>query len=602
MAPPSLLAGLTSVKGQTLEARVFSGIFPRACVEVREVLGEGKDTANQEAANDSGRGSQYAHPTNGIVTPTESTRATSPFAKGSGPNARRASKSDTVSVLPSSLIRPLSQRKSARKRAGSTHSQWTSREEHLQQLMLPLSPISDPTAPRPPAPVPMLKIGDETPTSAQEPLVDEIASCLREWHSTKVHELLLARKYGSLDKMSRLVNRLDTARRQLLHKVLTAKELEKVREATVWDLVAGNKMLCGDVIVRSPSQRGRILTGDDSAIEVTKLQSMMSLLDSRPTAQVDEHNLHHLFVSLKNVVGDVVQGAAQISMYLCLKAPGSAPQPLSEAYSFDLTGRDGAAVSLSGDKLRALLVDLSLTDIGEGAGSGTTLYLVFRLMTNEPLRSATTAAAEKVGTSKDTAPSKGSTVQPSQQGSIKGGRRSVMFGSKRKESTNSRHTESRHTDSSDERRRPSLEQTRSQNSDTRPGSSATASTRARALSRDQKTLKRSVAVGVVSVNQILQSKSEADQTVRMYSTAVAGEDILESDGGWDSVLPELYPSASGKYKLSAHISRLTIHLKAFVHADAEGLIEKIPTMLHNIRQCRKIGFSGAPTKPRSTLR
>ncbi|CAN9366280.1 unnamed protein product [Alternaria alternata] len=601
VAPPSLLAGLTSVKGQTLEARVFSGIFPRACVEVREVLGEGKDTANQEAANDSGRGSQYAHPTNGIVTPTESTRATSPFAKGSGPNARRASKSDTVSVLPSSLTRPLSRRKSARKRAGSTHSQWTSREEHLQQLMLPLSPISDPTAPRPPAPVPMLKIGDETPTSAQEPLVDEIASCLREWHSTKVHELLLARKYGSLDKMSRLVNRLDTARRQLLHKVLTAKELEKVREATVWDLVAGNKMLCGDVIVRSPSQRGRILTGDDSAIEVTKLQSMMSLLDSRPTAQVDEHNLHHLFVSLKNVVGDVVQGAAQISMYLCLKAPGSAPQPLSEAYSFDLTGRDGAAVSLSGDKLRALLVDLSLTDIGEGAGSGTTLYLVFRLMTNEPLRSATTAAAEKVGTSKDTAPSKGSAVQPSQQGSIKGGRRSVMFGSKRKESTNSRHTESRHTDSSDERRRPSLEQTRSQNSDTRPGSSATASTRARALSRDQKTLKRSVAVGVVSVNQILQSKSEADQTVRMYSTAVAGEDILESDGGWDSVLPELYPSASGKYKLSAHISRLTIHLKAFVHADAEGLIEKIPTMLHNIRQCRKIGFSGAPTKPRSDI-
>ena len=40
VAPPSLLAGLTSVKGQTLEARVFSGIFPRCCVEVREVLGD----------------------------------------------------------------------------------------------------------------------------------------------------------------------------------------------------------------------------------------------------------------------------------------------------------------------------------------------------------------------------------------------------------------------------------------------------------------------------------------------------------------------------------------------------------------------------------
>ena len=38
VAPPSLLAGLTSTKGQTLEARVFSGIFPRNCVEIREVL------------------------------------------------------------------------------------------------------------------------------------------------------------------------------------------------------------------------------------------------------------------------------------------------------------------------------------------------------------------------------------------------------------------------------------------------------------------------------------------------------------------------------------------------------------------------------------
>jgi hypothetical protein len=44
VAPPSLLAGLTSVKGQTLEARVFSGIFPRSCVEVREVLGDGGAT------------------------------------------------------------------------------------------------------------------------------------------------------------------------------------------------------------------------------------------------------------------------------------------------------------------------------------------------------------------------------------------------------------------------------------------------------------------------------------------------------------------------------------------------------------------------------
>ncbi|XP_014560301.1 hypothetical protein COCVIDRAFT_23539 [Bipolaris victoriae FI3] len=596
VAPPSLLAGLTSVKGQTLEARVFSGIFPRVCVEVREVLGDSKDTPSQDTATDARRASTYPQHTNGVVTPTESTRTTSPFAKASTAHARQSSKSDAVSSLPYPTTgRPPSSRRSNRKRAGSTHSQWTAREEHLQQLALPLSPISDPTAPRPPAPVPMLKIGDETPTSAQEPLVDEIASCLREWHSTKVHELLLARKYGSLDKMSTLVNTLDTARRQLLHKVLTAKELEKVREETVWDLVAGNKMLCGDVIVRSPSQRGRILTGDDSAIEITKLQSMMSLLDSRPTPQLDEHNLHHLFVSLKHVAGDVVPGAAQICMHLCLKTPGTAPQPLSEAYSFDLTNKDGTAVSLAGDKLRALLVDLSLTDIGEGAGSGSTLYLVFRLTTNEPLRSS--SAGEKGGSSRETTPSKTSGVQPSQQGSIKGGRRSVMFGgSKRKESVNSRQT-----DSSEERRHQSFDQSRSQTAEPRPGSAATATTRARALSRDQKTLKRTVAVGVVPVNQVLQSRSEADRTVAMFCTAASGEDVSEDGGDWDSILPEIYPSASGQYTRDPHISRITIHLKAFVETDAERLIQKVPTVLHNIKQCRKIGFSGAPTKPRSDI-
>ncbi|KAF1852032.1 uncharacterized protein K460DRAFT_299706 [Cucurbitaria berberidis CBS 394.84] len=593
VAPPSLLAGLTSVKGQTLEARVFSGIFPRSCVEVREVLGEAanKETGALEVGNETGRGSHYEHgAANGVVTPTESTRATSPTAKGAGLQARRASKTDAVSALPSSAARPLSRPKSNRKRAGSTTSQWTAREEHLQQLMLPLSPVSDPNAPRPPAPVPMLKIGDETPTSAQEPLVDEIASCLREWHSTKVHELLLARKYSSLDKMTTLVNRLDIARRQLLHKVLTTKELEKVREATVWNLVAGNKMLCGDVIVRSPSQRGRILTGDDSAIDVTKLQSMMSLLESRPISPVDEHNLHHLFVSLKHVVGDVVQGAAQVSMHLCLKTPGTAPRPLSEAYSFDLTARDGSAISLAGDKLRALLVDLSSTDIGDGAGSGSTLYLVFRLMTNVPLRSAT--VAEKASMTRDSTPNNAPGVQASQLGSIKGGRRSVMFGSKRKESTNSRHL------GSSDGRQPSFDASRSQNSDERPES---ATTRARAQSRDQKTLKRAVAVGVVCVNQLMQAQSEADQVVTLWSTATALDELSEDDSGWDSLLTEIYPSSSGKYKRNAPISQLTVRLKAFVHPDAQGLIEKIPTLLHNIKQTRKIGFSGAPTKPRSDI-
>lgn len=553
VAPPSLLAGLTSVKGQTLEARVFSGIFPRSCVEVREELGEPRPAARASRSD----------------------------------AARRPSKNDAAA------------RRASRTHAATPASQWTAREEHLPQPMLPLplspasarAPDRDPHAPRPPAPVPMLKIGDESPTSAQEPLVDEIASCLREWHSTKVHELLLARQYASLDHMAALVSRLDTARRQLLHRLLTATELDKVREAAVWHLVAGNKMLCGDVIVRSPSQRGRMLTGDDSAIEMTRLQSMMSLLETPPSPHADDHTLHHLFVSLRHALGDVVPGAAQVGMHLCLKTPASTPQPLSEAYSFDLTARDGSPVALAGDKLRSLLVDLSSTDIGEGAGSGSMLYLVFKLMTNEPLRPA--PPEEKPGTHKDTTQPSGPGIQPSQYGSIKGRRRSVMFASKRK------HSISRHTDSpSSASRMTSSDLPRLQNSDERPASAAT---RPRAQSKDQKTLKRTVAVGVLHVNQFFRSEVETDQTVPLWTTATPFDDLAQDDAGWDEMLAEVHPSPSGKYRRNAPISHITVHLKAFVHPDAESLIARTPTLLHNIKPTRKIGFSGAPTKPRSDI-
>src|SRR3981189_2155225 len=64
IAPPSLLAGLTSVKGQTLEARVFSGIFPKNCVEIREVLG---DAEGRKALGNGNRSSSIL--ANGILRP-----------------------------------------------------------------------------------------------------------------------------------------------------------------------------------------------------------------------------------------------------------------------------------------------------------------------------------------------------------------------------------------------------------------------------------------------------------------------------------------------------------------------------------------------------
>lgn len=171
----------------------------------------------------------------------------------------------------------------------------------------------------------MLKIGDETPTSSSEPLVDEVASCLREWHSKNLYELLLNRRYSVLEKVSDLVNRLDLARRQLLHNVLTAQELAALREEIVWNLVGGNKMLSKEVIVRDPKQHGRLLTGEDSAIELTKLQSTMSLLDRPPVFQHDPINLYHLIVDVKAFTNNGLI-APSLSIYLSSRKPGESPK------------------------------------------------------------------------------------------------------------------------------------------------------------------------------------------------------------------------------------------------------------------------------------
>src|SRR5215472_16395188 len=78
VAPPSLLAGLTSVKGQTLEARVFSGIFPKCCVEVREILGEERARGHElvEGASGKNTGPDLSVQTNGVLTPDGSTSPT----------------------------------------------------------------------------------------------------------------------------------------------------------------------------------------------------------------------------------------------------------------------------------------------------------------------------------------------------------------------------------------------------------------------------------------------------------------------------------------------------------------------------------------------
>ncbi|KAJ5824041.1 hypothetical protein N7447_006381 [Penicillium robsamsonii] len=576
VAPPSLLAGLTSTKGQTLEARVFSGIFPRNCVEIREVLGDGDGykallNADQKSIDRltlSGWDGEFTSRNSLVYSVSDFQTAGEVsdvvLAKKGKPSQIIIHKTDG------------SDQASPRWRTGS----------------IPHTPVSfaprDPDGPKPAAPVPMLKIGDETPTSLTEPLVDEIASCLREWHSTNLHELLLARRYDVLEEMSTIVQELDFARRQLLHNVLTGKEKEALRDETVWKLVKANKMLSGDVIVRDPEQRGRLLTGDDSAIQLAKLQSEMSMLDSSPTQTSDVTALHHLLLEINAVSGNA-PGQVTIGIQLFSRSDAGALSPLSETFSLDIPSPDKFINMSQSSRLKTLFTDLAATDIGDGSANGRQLYLVAWVRAPETRSTADTTPVSRPSISRDNpTPAKATAnggIQPSAKGSLRT-RRSMMWTAKQ--------------------RGPSFDQPSKPTTPGIPRASSSSSsfqepTTPQPAPTKEVSAIRTVGVGILEISPILRQEKDAEQVINIWSPRRDGEDGEGLTDGFDKLIRALLPSPTGRYVRADPAARLHLHLRPFVSSDAEFLIRQNPTILHDVVQTQRIGFSKAPTKPRSDI-
>lgn len=548
VAQPSLLAGLTSVKGQTLEARIYNGIFPRTCVEIREVLGE-PDQGDEE--DDPGADS----------------------AKGGVVGDARKSRKWTKDV-------PL---------------------DTQGKLSVPVE--RDPDAPRPQAPVPMLKIGDETPTSASEPLIDEIASCLREWHSTNLHELLLTRQYPKLDDLSQLVTALYFARQQFLHNVLTSWEYSHLREKTVWDLVRVNKLCGGEVIVRDPQERGRVLTADDSVVEVTKLQSVMSLLNEPPRPVVEQTSLHHLLVDVRSFAG-TVSGTTSLLLYLVRKPVGGSLTQLSECYIIEIP-TDGAMDAL-GKRVQALtrtlFTDLSPQDIGNLPSADSDIYLVVKVRAAAQLNTNKPRSRSGSGTlTREPTVQSGNTSRPPLTGSNRSVRRSFMWSGKSTRSASSRSPAMAKLDETAEDRPPSGATSGSRDGVRPPG---TANSRASQVSMDGTTTivaDRLVGVGCLRLNAIMKQDEEVEQVVDIWMPSSRWISEKENGEDWDPLIRELLDSDSGQYEKSRNAERLQVRLKAFDHPDSEVLVKATPTLLSGISRTKKIGFSGAPTKPRSDI-
>ncbi|KAF9885773.1 hypothetical protein FE257_012355 [Aspergillus nanangensis] len=574
VAPPSLLAGLTSTKGQTLEARVFSGIFPRNCVEIREVLG---DADGQKTLTNGDRSSLVQiDGADGDVRDSLASSNDDVHTTGEVSDVVIATKHKPSQIF----IHKLDEDDLAAS-PRSLHGAFRSPS-------IPHSPVMvtprDPNAPKPAAPVPMLKIGDETPTSLSEPLVDEIASCLREWHSTNLHQLLLGRQYNIVEDMSHIVQDLDFARRQLLYNVLTSQEKQTLRNEVVWKLVQGNKMLGAEVIVRDPQQRGRLLTGEDSAVQLTKLQSEMSMLESSPTTPTDTAALHHMLLEINAVSGNS-PGPATLAIYLCSQTESGALKPLSETYLLDIPSPEKFVHMTQSSKLKTLFTELCATDIGDGSENGPKLYLVVAVRAPETTSTATVSSQPRPSISREgpSTPKPQPGVNQSVKGSLRT-RRSMMWSSK------PRGIQSAEPSKESSGAPPASAESSSSNKDRTNGQATKETTQI-----------RTIGIGLLEVSQILRQDKDTDQVINIWSPAADSE---EGDGvtdGFDALIRTLLPSVNGKYTRAQRAARLHLHLYPFVSLDADTLVRKNPTILHNVVQTKRVGFSQAPTKPRSDI-
>lgn len=595
VAPPSLLAGLTSDKGQTLEARVFSGIFPKSCVEVREVLGD-PEIDGQLQATGVENALSPSKVANGVAKEKQSLLSHGGSIKHSNPaNGLVQTNGDREGISRTSSKGQLGSGEEHRLSRSASYRSLTlpkSRQSALQ--LMPSTPsLRSPAQKRPPAPVPMLKIGDETPTSTSEPLVDEIAACLREWHSKNLHELLLSKKYSVLEKMSTLVRRLDTSRRQLLHGLLTDQELGALREKTVWDLVSGNKMLSNEIVVRDPTQRGRLLMWGDSIIELTKLQSAMSLLDQPVHTASDAMVLHHLML-------DWVGGTAteltspSISVALYTQDASGSLHALTESFTMDVPPENQFDRLAASGRFRTLFTDLSAADIGELAGSDTSLYLVIRVYANEPSLGKQ-PRPDKRDQSETGFENDKNTTSPYLQGGDKAGRRSMMWSQRQLTSS----YRSRRKQENGSTKMPlNFESPGYSMNGSRP---TTQETNRPSTRQGSSTVKRRQCTGVADLKGLIKRGQVEDYSIDLWCTTEKRDENSDLSESTRNLLSQMSGVSTRSFSRNKLFGPLRFNIRAFKAADVSSLIDSTPTLLQDISRSPKIGFSGAPRTARSDI-
>ena len=235
--------------------QVFIGIFPASHIHVRDELSDAE-----------GRLADVAHQVNGnkdksMDTLKEEEEELDPvsgrksFKLGPPPDQANSSRA-AVPVYPPSV-----------RSQSPTESQ-------------PLKPLP---------PRPSLKSGDDTASGQIQPIIDEIASALREWHNL-MFLYLAKRDYNLFHIVREHIEALHLGRRQLLAQTLSAEETVALRKECVGRLVSGNVVQGLDVIVRHPTWGGLVTVDVEgeidprswvSAVRMYAMQVALAYMDPR---------------------------------------------------------------------------------------------------------------------------------------------------------------------------------------------------------------------------------------------------------------------------------------------------------------------------------
>ncbi|KAF7376035.1 hypothetical protein MSAN_00018300 [Mycena sanguinolenta] len=239
--------------------QVFIGIFPASHIYVRDEFSDAEGRLPDLATTLNGVVNSYAQSSNGWISQNASHGTASPgssfvqWTHNKGPGSTMSSlreedeDADRSASRKSFRTGPLPDlAKSIRTGIPAIYP------PSLRSASVRSSSPSDSQVIKPLPPRPSLKSGDDTASGANQPIIDEIASALREWH-TLMFQYLASRDYNLFSVVREHIEALHLGRRQLLAQTLNAEETVNMRRDCVTRLVSGNIVQGLDVIVRHPT-------------------------------------------------------------------------------------------------------------------------------------------------------------------------------------------------------------------------------------------------------------------------------------------------------------------------------------------------------------